>query len=396
MVRNILRLVPIVCLGLFVLLTSLHLPQFGGVCFILFWLAAAILARGSELGRPFCYPLVVLGCVTSSMYFPGLYLNWFGVPTTKFVIPVLQLIMFGMGTQLSLADFRQVTRQPWGVLIGVFAQFMIMPVAGFLIATTLPLPKEVAAGIILVGCVPSGIASNVMNFLAKANMALSVTLTAVATLLGPIITPLWMKALIGTSLDLDYMQMTWDIVRLVVLPIAAGLTFRALLPKTTKKMEKHLAFLSMIGLLLTIVFINAAGRDNLMKVGALLVFACLLHNTVGYILGYWLAKACRLDERSCRTVSMEVGMQNGGLAAGLAIGLGRAATMGLAPAICSPLMNITGATLAIWWRGRPIKNDNNDENDNSDNANDSSDKEPLAGSTSLLPEVNEDALCSKP
>lgn len=106
----------------------------------------------------------------------------------------------------------------------------------------------------------------------------------------------------------------------------------------------------MFGLLLTIVFINATGRDNLMKTGLLLILACLLHNSLGYFFGYWLAKLCRLDEKSCRTVSIEVGMQNGGLASGLAIQMERAATMGLAPAICSPLMNITGASLAIWWR----------------------------------------------
>lgn len=321
-----------------------------GICLILFWFILAMISRRSELGKPFSYPLVVLGCVTSSMYFPDLYLKWFGIPTTHFVIPVLQVIMFGMGTQLAMRDFRQITRQPWGVLIGIFAQFLIMPITGFVIATTFPLPKEIAAGIILIGCVPSGIASNVMNFLAKANIALSVTLTTIVTLLGPFITPLWMKMLIGTSLDIDYLKMMGDIVNLVVLPIAIGIIFRALFPITTKRLERHLAFFSMIGLLLTIVFINAAGRDNLMQVGLLLIFACLLHNLLGYLFGYLMAKACRLDERSCRTVSIEVGMQNGGLAAGLAIGLGRAATIGLAPAICSPLMNITGASLAIWWR----------------------------------------------
>ncbi|MDO5581840.1 MAG: bile acid:sodium symporter family protein [Planctomycetia bacterium] len=232
---------------------------------------------------------------------------------------------------------------------------MIMPLVGFTIASLFPLDPEIAAGIILVGCVPSGIASNVMNYLAKGNIALSITLTAITTLLGPIVTPLWMKSLIGTELHIDYVQMTWDIIRLVVLPIAGGVAFRFFLPKITKRMETKLAFFSMIGLLLTIVFINAAGRDNLMKVGLLLIAGCLLHNVTGYILGYTLAKLCRFDDSTCRTISIEVGMQNGGLAAGLAISLGRAATMGLAPAICSPLMNITGASLAIWWCGRSPK-----------------------------------------
>ncbi|AWI09571.1 bile acid:sodium symporter family protein [Ereboglobus luteus] len=325
----------------------------GGIALALFWFAAAGAAKFSENTKPFSYPLVVIGCVTTSMYFPGLYESWFGFKTTGFVIPILQVIMFGMGTQLALKDFRQIIVQPGAVFVGVGAQFLIMPLVGFTIASLMPFEPEVAAGIILVGCVPCGIASNVMNFLAKANIALSLSLTTVATLLGPIMTPLWMNWLVGESLDIDYWKMAGDIVNLVIFPIAAGLVFKAIFLRkesAARFVEKFLGVFSMVGLLLTIVFINAAGRDNLMRIGALLIVACLLHNCGGYFLGYWLARLFRFDEKSCRTIAIEVGMQNGGLAAGLALQMGKAATMGLAPAICSPLMNITGASLAIWWR----------------------------------------------
>ncbi|MDR2439716.1 MAG: bile acid:sodium symporter family protein [Planctomycetaceae bacterium] len=335
---------------LFVVFTAINNIPAGGVALIFFWFLFALAAGLFESTKPFRYPLIVIGCVTSSMYFPNLYREYFGIPTTKCVIPILQMIMFGMGMQLSLKDFRQILIQPWGVFIGVAAQFLIMPIVGFVIATVFSFSKEVAAGIILVGCVPCGIASNVMNFLAKANVALSLSLTTVATLLGPLMTPLWMRFLIGESLSLDYYRMVWDIVNLVIVPIVAGILVQSIFRIHSVVFERILGLFSMFGLLLTIVFINAAGRDNLLQIGILLIIACLLHNLIGYFLGYWLAWFCRLDEKSCRTIAIEVGMQNGGLASALAVQLGKASTMGLAPAICSPLMNITGAALAIWWR----------------------------------------------
>ncbi|MDR0611718.1 MAG: bile acid:sodium symporter, partial [Planctomycetaceae bacterium] len=168
---------------------------------------------------------------------------------------------------------------------------------GFVIATVFSFPKEVAAGIILVGCVPCGIASNVMNFLAKANVALSLSLTTVATLLGPLMTPFWMRLLIGESLSLDYHRMVWDIVNLVIVPIIAGILVQSIFRIHSVVFERILGFFSMFGLLLTIVFINAAGRDNLLQIGILLIVACLLHNLLGYFFGYWLARFCRLDEK---------------------------------------------------------------------------------------------------
>ena len=345
----LLAILPLLLLA-FIVLTIADFLSAGGIVFALFWFIAAIASKLFEASKPFTYPLVVIGCVTTSMYFPWMYREWFGVSTMGFITPILQVIMFGMGTQLSMKDFKQIVVQPGAVFVGVAAQFLIMPIVGFVIASTFPLEKEIAAGIILVGCVPCGIASNVMNFLAKANVALSLSLTTVATLLGPIMTPLWMKFLIGESIQIDYLGMSWEIVKLVIFPIAAGVIVRRIFRIHSVAFEKFLGGFSMFGLLLTIVFINAAGRDNLLSIGILLIVACLLHNCLGYFFGYWLGRLFRFDEKSCRTIAIEVGMQNGGLASGLAIQMGKAVTMGLAPAICSPLMNITGATLAIWWR----------------------------------------------
>lgn len=339
-------------LAVFGVLTRLGYTALGGIFFIGFWLLGALFARLNEQMRPFSYPLVIFGAITSSMYFPWLYKSWNGFDTMKTITPILQVIMFGMGTQLGLRDFRQVITQPWGVFIGVGAQFLIMPLVGWTLAQCFPAQPEIAVGVILIGCVPCGLASNVMNFLARANVALSVTLAAVGTLLGPIFTPLWMQFLAGKTIEMNPMAMAMAMVNIVIYPIIFGILFRFLILSHTPErfrawFKNSLGFFSMIGLLLTFVFINADARDDLLHIGPFLIFTCLVHNISGYFLGYWLAKLCRLDEKSCKTVSIEVGMQNGGLASSLALQMGKLVT--LAPAVFGPLMNVTGATLAIYW-----------------------------------------------
>lgn len=345
-------------LSFFILLTLSGHPSAGGIVFIGFWLLAALFARLNEQMRPFSYPLVIFGAITSSMYFPWLYRSWYGFDTLKTITPILQVLMFGMGTQLGLKDFRQVAVQPWGVFIGVGAQFLIMPLVGWTLAHAFPFDPQIGVGIILIGCVPCGIASNVMNFLARANVALSVTLAAVGTLVGPIFTPLWMHVLAGQTVTMNSWAMSISMINIVIVPIILGILFRMLILSYLGErfhtwFKNSLGFFSMIGLLLTFVFINANARDALLTIGPLLILTCLIHNLSGYFLGYWLAKLCRLDEKSCKTVSIEVGMQNGGLASTLAVSMGTLVT--LAPAVFGPLMNVTGATLAIFWGKRAEK-----------------------------------------
>ena len=302
--------------------------------------------------RGFSYTTWIFAAVTVSMFHPQLFTNVGGLPLKTLILPLLQLIMFGVGSTMGIRDFEGVIKMPKPVLIGIVCQFTIMPLVGYTIANTFGFPSEIAAGIILVGCVPSGLASNVMSYIANANVALSVTLTAVATLLAPVITPFLMQQLAGSFIQVEFMAMMMDIIKIVIAPIGAGLLFNHFLGGKFPWLDRAMPMVSMISIGAIITIITAAGRDSLIEVGLLLVLACLIHNLAGYILGYYSCKLLRMDEKSCRTIAIEVGLQNGGLASGLALSMGK--LVALAPAIFGPLMNITGSTLASYWHNRPI------------------------------------------
>lgn len=390
-------------------MSSASLLLIGGV------VALAITSSKTKFWGGFSFSLWILAAVVAALAYPNYFLSVGSFETKLLITPLLQIIMFGMGSQMSLNDFKGVIKMPKGVLIGVVCQFSIMPLIGFSIAYLFQFPPEIAAGIILVGSSPSGMASNVMSFIAKANLALSVTLTAFATLLSPLMTPLLMKIFASEMVSINFLEMTAGIFNMVILPICAGLIFNmfafdkksvkskliqllaylsivivksvlnvlavdgfdfnvflqnifmdsllfVLLPivvalafrnfaKQGKEgLNKLLSFISMFGIAVIIVVITAAGRDSLLEVGLLLILACLLHNSLGYGLGYTLSRLLGLKEQDCRTIALEVGMQNGGLASGLALQMGKVATVGLAPAVFGPLMNITGSTLASWWK----------------------------------------------
>jgi len=265
-----------------------------------------------------------------------------------------------MGTELSLKDFANVIKMPRGIIIGVVGHYVIMPLVGLSVAKLFNFPNEIAAGIILVGCCPSGLASNVMSYLARANLALSVSVTTISTLLAPFLTPLLMQFLGGGFVQIDFWGMVWDITKIVILPIAAGLAFHYLVRGKFTWLDKAMPFLSMIGIAFILTIITAAGRDNLLKVGGLLIVATFIHNLAGYFFGYWSARIFKFHERDCRTIALEVGMQNAGLASGLALAMGKLATAGLAPAIFGPVMNVTGSTLASWWHNH-LPEDANEE-----------------------------------
>ena len=302
----------------------------------------------------YTYTTFIFAAVAVSMYFPGLFQGIGGFSFKSLIIPLLQIIMFGVGSTMGLRDFEGVIKMPRPVIIGVVCQFTIMPVLGYTIARAFGFPPEIAAGIILVGSVPSGLASNVMSYIANANVALSVTLTAVATLMAPVITPVLMELLAGQYVPVQFTAMMLDITKIVIVPIAAGLLFNHFLGGRFPWLDKAMPRLSMVSIGAIITIITAAGRDALLEVGLLLLVACLIHNLAGYLLGYHACRLLGMDERSCRTIALEVGLQNSGLASGLALQMGRVATVGLAPAIFGPLMNITGSTLASWWHGRPV------------------------------------------
>ncbi len=375
--------------------------------------------------RGFSYTLWIFAAVTASMFFPHYFTSIGSFQLKTLIVPLLQIIMFGMGSQMSFNDFAGIIKMPKGVLIGTFLQFTIMPLVGLTIANIFSFPTEIAAGIILIGCVPSGLASNVMSFLARANLPLAVTLSTVTTLVSPFVTPLLMKLIAGQFIEVNFWSMMLDIMNMIILPIIAGFTFNLFARRKTdrksmviqiisftliillttliylkstdaeltaffikfikslgwfiilpavgasvftkylkgdnKIMEQILSFFSMAGIAVIITIITASGRESLLQVGLLLIITSLLHNLTGYTLGYAIAWLTGMPERDRRTIAFEVGMQNGGLASGLALQMGKLATVGLAPAIFGPLMNITGSILANWWRGRPVKEKKPDE-----------------------------------
>lgn len=296
------------------------------------------------------FPFWIFTSVAAALYYPAVFTSWGSFNLSQLIVPLLMLIMFGMGTAMSVRDFLGIIKMPKGVLVGLLCQLGIMPLVGFGVATLFKFPPEIAAGIILVGCSPSGLASNVMSYIANANLALSLTLTALATLIAPLTTPFLMSMLADQLVPIDFWAMMWSIVKIVFIPIIAGLLFNHYFQERFPKLEKAMPKVSMVGIIIIIAVITAAGREDLISIGLLLVLACLIHNLSGYFLGYWGAKLFKMDEESCRTIALEVGMQNSGLASGIALEMGRMATMGLGPIVFGPLMNITGSSLAGWWR----------------------------------------------
>lgn len=307
----------------------------------------------------FAFTFIILAAVSASLYYPSLFIGFGDFQYKELIVPLLMIIMFGMGTSMSVQDFVRIGKMPKGVLIGLICQFSIMPIIGFGLATASGLPPEIAAGIILVGCSPSGLASNVMAYISGANLALSLTLTAVSTLLAPFITPFYMSLLADQFVPINATAMFLSISKIVILPIVAGLLFNHFLHGRFPVIDRAMPKVSMLGIAIIITIITAAGRDSLLDIGALLLMLVLIHNLLGYVLGYGGAKLFGMDEASSRTIAFEVGMQNSGLASGIAVEMSKVASMGLAPAVFGPMMNITGSSLATWWRGKRPKETQN-------------------------------------
>lgn len=319
-----------------------------------FLLVAALLGfangmRGFEKWKGLVYPTFILAAVTAAMIYPQYFIQIGDFKCSRLIIPLLQIIMFGMGTTMTFNDFLGVLKTPRAVILGVSCQFAIMPMLGFGIAQLFGFPSEIAAGVILIGCSPSGLASNVMALIAKANVALSITITTLATLLAPLMTPLLMKLLAGQFIEINFWKMMWDIIQMIIIPLAVGFIINQYFKKLAAFLKDYLPTISMVGIALILMVMIAAGHKSLLNVGGLLIVAVLLHNLGGFILGYSAGKLFRMNEADCRTVAIEVGLQNGGLASGLANQMGKIATIGLAPALFGTTMNITGSILAGWW-----------------------------------------------
>src|SRR5215204_2050380 len=352
-VYRIFYLIAAVLFLAFIIFTVQDLQYLGGWILMLSLVSLAIAFRGNKVLRGLSYTVIILAAVSLAMYYPQYFKTVGDFKLSALIVPLLQIIMFGMGTEISLKDFARILKMPKGIIVGIVCHYTIMPLIGFTVANLFNFPSEIASGIILVGCCPSGLASNVMSYLARANLALSVSVTTISTLLAPILTPLLMRLLGGNFVEIHFWAMVWDITKIVIIPVVAGLLFHYLVRGKFNWLDKAMPILSMAGIALILTVMVAAGRDNLLKVGGLLILATFIHNVAGFFLGYWSGRLLKFHERDCRTIALEVGMQNAGLASGLALAMGKLATAGLAPAIFGPVMNITGSTLASWWHNHP-------------------------------------------
>lgn len=377
----------------------------------------------------FAFTAWVFVAVAVSLNYPAAFGTWFGFDLKFLIVPLIQIIMFGMGTTLNVSDFGRVAKMPWPVLVGFVLQYTVMPFAGLAIALLFGFEPEVAAGVILVGSSPGGVASNLMTYLAGGNVALSVTMTSCSTLASPVMTPFLMQTLAGKMVPIDFVAMMLSIFNMIIVPIVAGIIANKILYSKSKKyntaaplaavaaaglavaiflilfssftfgplqpvrtgvilgfllvgvvalaklifnillkgpgdwMDKTLPLVSMIGIVYIIAIITARSSEKLLNVGVLLIAAAVIHNFIGYILGYWISRAARLDEKSCRTVAFEVGMQNAGMASGLAMSVLNSANAALAPAIFGPWMNVSGSVLSTWWHRKPVAKSEDAEHD---------------------------------
>ncbi len=300
--------------------------------------------------KTYLFTLTIIVFASIAFLFPEYFLKIGDFELSNLITPLIQIIMFGMGTTMKYEDFLGVIKMPKAVIVGILCQFTIMPLLGFSIANMFNFPPEIAAGVILIGCSPSGLASNVMAYIAKANVALSITITSIATLLAPILTPLLMKLLGGQFIEINFWGMVWDITKIIIFPVGIGFLINTFFKADW--LQKVLPIISMVGIALIIIVITAKGQKSLQTVGLSLIFATLIHNICGYIFGYWGARLFKLPEQDCRTVAIEVGLQNAGLASGLAKAMGKMGTVGLSAALFGPIMNTTGSLLAGFWSKR--------------------------------------------
>ena len=366
--------------------------------------------------KSFSFALWVSLFFVVSVSFPGLFGSWFGLDLQYLIVPLIQVIMFGMGTTLSVKDFRLVLKMPVPVFLGLLLQYSLMPLIGFGLAHLFSLSPGIAAGVILVGCSPGGVASNLMAYIARGNVALSVTMTACSTLASPLLTPFLMEKLAGELIPIPFAGMMISILNMIIIPIVTGILAHYILytdaPLFKRKLhlglmggsflgvgmallslssriipslllplkggmflgmlllsavtllrmaaagrqsgsagliDRVLPFVSMAGICLIIAIISSRSVEELKSAGLLLVLISATHCFLGFASGYWLGRLSGLSRKDCRTISFEVGMQNSGMASGLAISVLDNIRTALPPAIFGPLMNISGSLLANHW-----------------------------------------------
>lgn len=389
------------------------LPISGLVLFAFFF-SLSISAQKSGKFKGLSFTLQIFAFVSFVLYFPEMFTNW-GFDTNILIVPSIQVIMFGMGTKLDLKDFVTEIKKPVVVIAGTLMVFLLMPLAALLIINIWNFPPEVAAGIILVGACPGGVASNVMTYLAKGNLALSVTLTTFATLLSPVVTPFLMKLFAGQLIEVNTVSMMISIVNMILIPIFAGIVANKILYGKLEWVKKDLNMillaistfvaglilifvpfpvlfkssqtglilvawaiaivsvtiiiirrsngpadwmdlvlpkLSLTAIMMYIVIVAAHNQNTLLTIGPALFVATIVHNLIGFAAGYGTSKILRFSDEDARAVTIEVGLKNSGLAVGLAYDVLKSTAAALAPLIFGTWMNIAASSLASFWSQR--------------------------------------------
>lgn len=294
------------------------------------------------------FPLWAIVIAVIAYYIPSLF-----VPFKSSISYLLMFVMFTMGVSLSFADFKYVFTKPKAVVVCTVLHYIVMPFTALVLTKIFQMPTDLAVGMILVGSVSSGTASNVIIYLAKGDVALSVTISSVSTLVGVVFTPLLTFLLVGQSVQVNAWEMFEHIILIVLVPIILGLFVHHLANKGVRKVEPILPLLSMCCVIFLIGIVVAGSRDQIANVGMIIMLAIMLHNVIGLLGGYWGGRLFGFDESTCRTMAIEVGMQNSALAATLGQSY-FSALASLPGAIFSVWHNISGSLLASYWQGKPV------------------------------------------
>lgn len=304
-----------------------------------------LLSKVSTLAGKY-FAVWVVSAALLAFFVPGIF-----SPFGSYITILLGIVMFGMGLTLKPVDFKIVAKRPLPVVLGVAAQFLVMPLVAFAIAYALNLPPELAAGLVLLGSVPGGTASNVMVYLAKGNLALSVAMTSLSTLLAPIATPLLLLLLVGQWMPVDAVSMFMSIFQVIIIPIVLGFLIQRLAPKAVEASLSVIPLISVTAILIIVGVVTGANGPNVITAGWIVFAAVFLHNGFGLLLGYLVAMVLGLKEDDRRAISLEVGMQNSGL--GVALATAHFSPLAALPSVWGAIWhNISGPFLATIWSKR--------------------------------------------
>ncbi|MCF6138424.1 bile acid:sodium symporter family protein [Pseudalkalibacillus berkeleyi] len=290
----------------------------------------------------------VIGVAAVAFFIPDPFIG-----LGSYIAILLGVVMFGMGLTLTPVDFKLIAKKPVPVIIGVTTQYVIMPLVALSIAYLLGLPTELAAGLVLLGSVPGGTASNVMVYLAKGNLALSVAMTSLSTMLAPILTPLILLGLAGQWLPIDPVAMFISIIQIIIIPIMLGVFIRKIFPTTVERSTSVVPLISVVAIMVIVAAVVSANVESITTSGVLIFSAVMLHNLIGLGLGYFVALLMNLEESKRRAISIEVGMQNSGL--GVALAAAHFGPLAALPNVIAAVWhNISGPILATFWSKKKI------------------------------------------